>query len=365
MSKKADLLSFFSLKPKSASKSIVALAVAPAAVKPVLKAIEKGAPAKRTPYGKHTPAEVLDKLALSYITQVTKSMKEMAEEAGFKESTLKSRVKKLKDNGVVNQETLTAWRGKARTPGQPSLLVSAQCRKDFERLLLLHRAQGAPLTLKQAAGCADAMVRIYHPLHLKRNGGNVSFTSAWAAQWYHRHNWVSRAITTGKRHPPKDLALKRRGLLSAYQQRRKKHKIPLRLVWNLDETAVHVLPVKGRTMDKKGVKKVAVTGADDKRQITATIAVSATGEILDPHLVFTGKTPRCLPKKAPKGWYLTYSPTHWSNGELFLAYVKKTLIQWWRRSKRRRAFHLSSERCWFLISGKAIERFKKNSRPLL
>ena len=50
------------------------------------------------------------------------------------------------------------------------------------------------------------------------------------------------------------------------------------------------------TFSFKGSKIVPIKGVDDKRQITATFAVSLT-QIFPPiQLIYTGTTPRSLPK---------------------------------------------------------------------
>ena len=46
----------------------------------------------------------------------------------------------------------------------------------------------------------------------------------------------------------------------------------------------------------KGAKHVPIKGVDDKRQITATFAVSASGDFLPMQLIYAGETKRCLPK---------------------------------------------------------------------
>ena len=46
----------------------------------------------------------------------------------------------------------------------------------------------------------------------------------------------------------------------------------------------------------KEAKHVPIKGVDDKRQITATFAVSASGDFLPMQLIYAGETKRCLPK---------------------------------------------------------------------
>ena len=56
-------------------------------------------------------------------------------------------------------------------------------------------------------------------------------------------------------------------------------------------------------MEREGAKVVSIAYADDKRQITAVLAITATGEYLAPQLLYKGKTERCHPQvQFPEGW---------------------------------------------------------------
>ncbi len=62
------------------------------------------------------------------------------------------------------------------------------------------------------------------------------------------------------------------------------------------------------TFNAKGSKTVQFKGIDDKRQITATFAISLSGEFLLIQVIHEGKTERCLPKyEFPKEFDVTFS----------------------------------------------------------
>ena len=68
------------------------------------------------------------------------------------------------------------------------------------------------------------------------------------------------------------------------------------------------------TFNFKGSKNVPIKGVDDKRQITATFAVSSTGNVLPIQLIYTGKTRRSLPKyEFPASFSVGFTKNHWSN----------------------------------------------------
>lgn len=75
-------------------------------------------------------------------------------------------------------------------------------------------------------------------------------------------------------------------------------------------------------MEKKGCKRVELTGINDKRQITAILCGSLLGQFLPPQLIYKGTTPRCHPRyQFPGDWDITHSPKHWSTEETMLQYI--------------------------------------------
>ena len=103
--------------------------------------------------------------------------------------------------------------------------------------------------------------------------------------------------------------------------------IPKDLVINWDQTAVRYVPVSNWTQEVKGAKRVEIVGTDDKRQITATLTVTASGEMLPAQMIYGGKTPACLPKvDFPKGWHITFTPNHWANEDTMVAYLYNILL---------------------------------------
>ena len=68
------------------------------------------------------------------------------------------------------------------------------------------------------------------------------------------------------------------------------------------------------TFNFKGSKNVPIKGVDDKRQTSATFAVSSTGKFLPIQLIYTGTTPRSLPKyDFPISFGVGFTKNHWSN----------------------------------------------------
>ncbi len=74
------------------------------------------------------------------------------------------------------------------------------------------------------------------------------------------------------------------------------HGVPAELMVNMDQTVMHLVPSGGSwTYDKWGKKEIAMTGVEDKRQITICVNSAANRTTLPPQLIFQGKSSRSLP----------------------------------------------------------------------
>ena len=70
-----------------------------------------------------------------------------------------------------------------------------------------------------------------------------------------------------------------------------------------------------------------VVGIEDKREITAVLACSASGEFLKPQLIYKGSTDKCHPNFTfPDGWDVYHSSNHWSNEQTMIRYIEKIVI---------------------------------------
>lgn len=88
-----------------------------------------------------------------------------------------------------------------------------------------------------------------------------------------------------------------------------------------------MIPTNAWTMEQKGSKQVKVIGVDDKRQITALLACTMSGDLLPPQLIYAGKTDACHPKvNFPKDWNVTHTESHWSTDDSMIEYIEKIII---------------------------------------
>jgi hypothetical protein len=105
-------------------------------------------------------------------------------------------------------------------------------------------------------------------------------------------------------------------------------KVPKELVINCDETNVLFVPRSNYTYAHKGSKKVRAIGVgNDKAQITATIAVTESGNLLPTQLIFEGKTERCHPRgKPPSNIIWDHTDSHWQTPESYMRFIEQVLV---------------------------------------
>lgn len=99
------------------------------------------------------------------------------------------------------------------------------------------------------------------------------------------------------------------------------------LVINWDQTGLKIVPTGEWTMNLARDKIVPVVGSDDKREITAVLAATASGKYLPPQLLFKGTTKRCHPVVSfPSSWDIWHSSNHWSNEDTMKRYLDTIMI---------------------------------------
>ena len=96
---------------------------------------------------------------------------------------------------------------------------------------------------------------------------------------------------------------------------------------------------------------------DDKRQITASFAVSCTGEILPIELIYAGKSERSLSKYSfPPSFSVTFTENNWSNTEKFVEFFKEIILPCFEDIKRSKSYPLEQHALIIMATfkGKAI-----------
>eukprot|EP01064_Diplonema_japonicum_P012140 TRINITY_DN1961_c1_g1_i12.p1 TRINITY_DN1961_c1_g1~~TRINITY_DN1961_c1_g1_i12.p1 ORF type:complete len:282 (-),score=24.58 TRINITY_DN1961_c1_g1_i12:287-1132(-) len=235
------------------------------------------------------------------------------------------------------------------TAGRKPLLNKEETTKLFV-WIQVQNGRGVPVAASDICLYAEGLLRC-NPLrkeNLEAFGGTVSFSQAWANQLCSKHGMTSRRPTTGKSSSLNDTQAARR--FAEYVGRTiKEHGIRPELTWNMDQTALPLLPLGKKTKTKRGSKVVKVRGLGDKRAVTGQFCVSLSGGKLHPQLIYTGRTeparcrkyPGSVPRVAhpPKGWSLTASKSHWATQETLRLWVKDLFLPFATTSSSHRAEH--------------------------
>ena len=218
-----------------------------------------------------------------------------------------------------------------KTLGRPLLLGGIDSL--VQKYILGESNRGAVISRGVAVSTAKALM-IRNPNIV----GNVNLESSyWAQSLFRRMGFVRRRATTAKLEIPAG-ALKEAKLLylNDIVSKVDKFKIPDSLIINIDQTPTKYVRVGRSTIAKKCSKTVAVSGSSDKRTITATFAITVSGEFLPMQLIYGGKTSKSLPRfKFPDSFSLSVNPTHYSNEiescklaeEILLPYITKVIKQ--------------------------------------
>jgi len=190
------------------------------------------------------------------------------------------------------------------------------------------RLNGGVINARIVMAGAEAIVTKFARHKLERYGGHINITKSFVKSLLRRMGFVKRKGTNGVKHLPTDFA----EICKAFEEKINKvtveHNVPDSMIINWDQTGCQLVPGGDWTMEKQGTQQISISGLDDKRQITLLLAVSKSGTLLPPQLIYPGKTDRCLPKNVnfPYTCDLTYTETHWSNEETMIRFVDKVII---------------------------------------
>ena len=193
-----------------------------------------------------------------------------------------------------------------------------------EYIKLLH-SNGRTVNTCIVMAAAEAIISTRHPGHLQ--GGSFAVTKTWAKSLLIKMNFVKRKSSNAGKLLPVEFNLLKKRFLNDISAEVIMNDIPEDLIFNWDQTSIHLVPVSEWTMEKQGTKNIIVTGVDDKRQITLVLVATMTGCFLYPQVLYEGKTARCHPSvKFPDGWDVSHTANHWSNDRSMIGYLEKIVI---------------------------------------
>ena len=199
--------------------------------------------------------------------------------------------------------------------------------EQIRQYLTTLRKAGAVINTAIVLACAEGVVKSEDSNLLACNGGHIVLTRDWGKSILRRMGFVKRRASTSAKVSVENFEVLKAQYLFDIKVIIEMEEIPYELVINWDQTAIHYVPVGSWTMEKEGAQRVEIVGKDDKRQITAVLAGSLTGDFLPPQLVYQGMTKRCIPTvNFPQDWDITFSSNHWSNENTMEDYILKILV---------------------------------------
>ena len=220
------------------------------------------------------------------------------------------------------------------TQGRPLLLGELVDSKVAGYIHALRLAGGiVNRSIVQAA--AKGILSHLNPSSLQEHGGHINIGVKWAESFLKRRSYVKRKATKAARKVPHNFDDLKAAFLQRIRDEIEQHAIPPSLVINWDQTGSKLIPVSQWTLAKQGSRQVPVIGKDDKREITVLLAVSASGTLLPPQVIYAGKTQGCHAKITfPRGWHITRSDNHWSTEATMLQYIDEVVVPYFSAAKR-------------------------------
>ncbi|WAR07101.1 hypothetical protein MAR_017059 [Mya arenaria] len=204
--------------------------------------------------------------------------------------------------------------------GAPTLL--GQYDETVHSYIRRMRVSGGVVNIRTVRAAAEGIMKKYARHKLRQFGGHVAVEKSLARSILRRMGFVKRKGTKATKTLSADLEDIKDTFVSKVQGMIQEHHIPDSLVLNFDQTGCHMVQGGEWTMEERGSAKVTIAGLDGKRQMTALLTVTKSGRMLPPQLIYTGKTDRCL----PKGWDLTCTESHWSDGGSMVRFAEKILL---------------------------------------
>jgi hypothetical protein len=211
--------------------------------------------------------------------------------------------------------------------GKP--LALGQLDEDVQKYVRALRKAGTAVNAAIVLAAAEGIVTSRDRTLLVRYRGTIDLTKSWAASLMKRMGLVKRRGSTAKRtdmSAEEFKAVRQRFLGKLAKIATDKHSPP-QLIINWDQTGLNVVPSSSWTMEKEGSKRIEIAGLQDKRQITATLAVAMNGGVLPFQVLYGGKTDGCHPRFTfPPGFDVWHTPNHWANTDTTLRLITNVVV---------------------------------------
>ena len=163
---------------------------------------------------------------------------------------------------ALDEDTDTVVELPPKKRGRPLLLqdLDGQVQEYVRKLRLAGGVINTTVVLAAAKGIVMAHNRAL-PFEF---GGSICLEKPWVKSSLHRMGYVKRRGTTSGKVPVVEFERIKEEFLTQITSVVEEQQIPPELVFNIDETGIHLVPVSNWTMDKEGSQRVKLEGIDDK-----------------------------------------------------------------------------------------------------
>lgn len=278
-------------------------------------------PQLRAAIGKYSSLHGSTRAARYYTRVLKRNVNESSVRSIMKAYREEFRQKRLRDEEDEIQELPTKKRGRP-------LLLGEEIDKQVQLYIKKIRDRNGSVSNRLVVAGAKGIVKAHNKSLLVENGGHIQINKEWARSLLSRMGFVKRKVSTSaSKYTTANFEQVKLEFLRSLSDMVKMEDIPCELILNCDQTGVRLVPSCSWTMEKKGTKRVSLSGTDDKRQITLVLCGSMTGDFLPPQVIYKGKTERCHPRMAfPRDWNVTQSEKHWSNERTTKQYYENIII---------------------------------------
>ena len=219
--------------------------------------------------------------------------------------------------------------------GRP-VLLGEQLDSLVKQFITNLRTAGGVVNTTVVIGAAEGIISYRDVSKLSSHGGHIDLTKSWAQSLLRRMGFVKRKCSTSGKISIARFDECKEIFLADVAAEVLINDIPESLILNWDQTGLSIVPTGDWTMEKEGAKIVPIAHNDDKRQLTAVLAVTGAGDYLAPQLLYQGKTPKCHPQVPfPDGWDVWHSDNHWSNEITMMRYIDKIILPFVNEQRRK------------------------------
>ena len=224
----------------------------------------------------------------------------------------------LKAQSSANSGPVSVLSLPCKPKGRPLLLGNLD--NVVKQYILQLRAVGGVINVDVVMAAARGIVESKSRSMLVEYGGKIAIERSWSKFLLTRLNFVKCKGSTAAKIPTSEFDNLKQSYLERIKEAAFGNGIVSQMVINMDQTAINLVPSSSWTMDEWEKNNIVIKGIEDKRQITALLAVTLSGMLLPPQLLYEGKTDRCHPHVN-----FPISDNHWSNTTTVLRFIDKVL----------------------------------------